>query len=86
MLLHIGERPLAVFIAEKDYYQDIKLLLDFCKTHNTFLIPRAAGTSLAGQVVGAGIVVDVSKNLNQILEVNAQEKWVRYRQVWFCNS
>lgn len=71
------ERPLAVFIAEKDYYQDIKLLLDFCKTHNTFLIPRAAGTSLAGQVVGAGIVVDVSKNLNQILEVNAQEKWVR---------
>ncbi|MEE1323629.1 MAG: FAD-binding oxidoreductase, partial [Bacteroidales bacterium] len=71
------ERPLAVFIAEKDYYQDIKLLLDFCKTHNTFLIPRAAGTSLAGQVVGGGIVVDVSKNLNQILEVNTQEKWVR---------
>ena len=71
------ERPLAVFIVEKDYYQDIKLLLDFCKTHNTFLIPRAAGTSLAGQVVGGGIVVDVSKNLNQILEVNTQEKWVR---------
>ena len=71
------ERPLAVFIVEKDYYQDIKLLLDFCKKHNTFLIPRAAGTSLAGQVVGGGIVVDVSKNLNQILEVNTQEKWVR---------
>ena len=67
------ERPLAVFIAEKDYYQDIKLLLDFCKAYNSFLIPRAAGTSLAGQVVGKGIVVDVSKNLNQILEVKENE-------------
>lgn len=71
------QRPIAVFIPENDCIDDIKLLLDFCKKHNTFLIPRAAGTSLAGQVVGAGIVVDVSKNLNQILEVNAQEKWVR---------
>ncbi|MBO7277862.1 MAG: FAD-binding oxidoreductase [Bacteroidales bacterium] len=71
------EKPLAVFIPEEDYYQDIKLLLDFCKTYNTFLIPRAAGTSLAGQVVGNGIVVDVSKNLNKILEVNQEEKWVR---------
>ncbi len=71
------EKPLAVFIPEEDYYQDIKLLLDFCKKHSTFLIPRAAGTSLAGQVVGNGIVVDVSKNLNKILEVNQEEKWVR---------
>ncbi len=71
------EKPLAVFIPEEDYYQDIQLLLEFCKTHSTFLIPRAAGTSLAGQVVGNGIVVDVSKNLNKILEVNQEEKWVR---------
>lgn len=71
------ERPIAVFIPENDCYNDIKLLLDFCKAHKTFLIPRSAGTSLAGQVVGNGIVVDVSKNLNKILEVNQEEKWVR---------
>lgn len=71
------ERPIAVFIPENDCYNDIKLLLEFCKTHNTFIIPRSAGTSLAGQVVGNGIVVDVSKNLNKILEVNQEEKWVR---------
>lgn len=71
------EKPLAVFIPEEDHYQDLNILLEFCKTHSTFLIPRAAGTSLAGQVVGKGIVVDVSKNLNKILEINPEEKWVR---------
>jgi FAD/FMN-containing dehydrogenase/Fe-S oxidoreductase len=41
------------------------------------LIPRTAGTSLAGQVVGSGIVVDVSKHFTRILELNAVENWVR---------
>src|SRR5690606_481064 len=36
-----------------------------------------AGTSLAGQVVGKGIVVDVSKFFNTILEVNVEEQWAR---------
>ena len=40
------------------------------------VIPRGAGTSLAGQVVGSGIVLDVSKYMNRILEVNPSEKWV----------
>ncbi len=71
------EKPLAVFIPSEDFKEDLKLLLDFCKRHNSFIIPRAAGTSLAGQVVGNGIVVDVSRNLKSIIEINAQEKWVR---------
>ncbi len=41
------------------------------------LIPRAAGTSLAGQVVGNGIVVDISKYFTSILEFNAGQNWVR---------
>ncbi len=40
------------------------------------LIPRAAGTSLAGQVVGSGIVLDTGKYLNKICSVNIEEKWV----------
>ncbi|TAD90001.1 MAG: FAD-binding oxidoreductase, partial [Bacteroidetes bacterium] len=47
------------------------------RKHHTALIPRTAGTSLAGQVVGSGIVVDVSKHFNRILEVNVAEGWVR---------
>src|SRR5210317_1812035 len=60
----------------KDKY-DIIELVEFAKKHNTSLIPRAAGTSLAGQVVGGGIVVDAGRFMNRILEINPAEKWVR---------
>ena len=38
---------------------------------------RAGGTSLAGQVVSSGIIVDISKYMNKVLEMNKEEKWVR---------
>ncbi|MBU3745580.1 MAG: FAD-binding oxidoreductase, partial [Sediminibacterium sp.] len=41
------------------------------------LIPRAGGTSLAGQVVGKGLIVDISKRCNRIIEFNSSERWVR---------
>ena len=69
------EMPLAVAIPKT--IDDIKKLIQFARTNNTSLIPRTAGTSLAGQVVGNGIIVDVSKNFNKILEINVEEKWVR---------
>jgi FAD/FMN-containing dehydrogenase/Fe-S oxidoreductase len=69
------EMPLAVAIPRN--IDDLRKLIAFAHTHKTSLIPRTAGTSLAGQVVGNGIVVDVSKNFTQILEFNAAEKWVR---------
>jgi FAD/FMN-containing dehydrogenase/Fe-S oxidoreductase len=69
------ELPLAVALPKT--IEDIKKLVAFARQEKTSLIPRTAGTSLAGQVVGAGIVVDVSKEFTQILEVNPQEKWVR---------
>lgn len=55
---------------------DVKSLIKEAKHLNTHLIPRAAGTSIAGQVVGKGIVVDI-KGWNKILEVNKEEKWAR---------
>ena len=69
------EKPLAVALPKNT--EDVKHLIDFALHQNITLIPRAAGTSLAGQVVGNGIVVDISKYFNQIIEVNAAEKWVR---------
>ena len=53
------EMPLAVAIPRSE--NDIKKLIAFAREHKTSLIPRTAGTSLAGQVVGNGIIVDVSK-------------------------
>jgi FAD/FMN-containing dehydrogenase/Fe-S oxidoreductase len=55
---------------------DIRKLIRFAQESGITLIPRAAGTSLAGQVVGKGIVVDVSKHMTGILELNVNEKWV----------
>lgn len=69
------EMPLAVAIPQTK--EDIRELIRFAADHKTSLIPRTAGTSLAGQVVGNGIVVDVSKHFTKILEVNTEEKWVR---------
>jgi FAD/FMN-containing dehydrogenase/Fe-S oxidoreductase len=56
---------------------DIKKLIAFARRNHTSLIPRTAGTSLAGQVVGSGIIVDVSRTFTKILELNAEEHWVR---------
>ena len=69
------ERPAAVvFPKHKD---DILSVILFCKNHNIGIIPRTAGTSLAGQVVGNGVVVDLSRTMTEILEINQEEKWVR---------
>ena len=56
---------------------DLKKLIAFAVTHGIPLIPRAAGTSLAGQVVGKGIVVDMSRYWGRIIELNKDEHWVR---------
>jgi FAD/FMN-containing dehydrogenase/Fe-S oxidoreductase len=67
--------PLAVAYPKNE--SDIKKLIQFANEEKLSLIPRAAGTSLAGQVVGDGIVVDISRHFTQILELNEAEKWVR---------
>lgn len=69
------EKPLAVAVPKTE--EDIKTLIAFANQHRLTLIPRAAGTSLAGQVVGNGIIVDISKYFNQILEINQEEQYVR---------
>lgn len=69
------ELPLAVAFPKS--ITDLKKLIEFAAKHTVGLIPRTAGTSLAGQVVGNGIVVDVSKHFTNILELNKEEGWVR---------
>lgn len=69
------ELPIAIVVAQNN--KDVIQSIQFARENNIAIIPRTAGTSLAGQVVGKGLVVDCSKYMNKILEVNAEEKWVR---------
>jgi FAD/FMN-containing dehydrogenase/Fe-S oxidoreductase len=69
------EIPLAVAMPKS--VDDLKKLIAFASANKTSLIPRTAGTSLAGQVVGNGIVVDVSKYFTSIIEINKEQKWVK---------
>ncbi len=65
--------PIAVAFPRSN--EDILALIEFARSNGLPLIPRGAGTSLAGQVVGEGIVVDVSRYMTQLLEVNEKERW-----------
>ena len=69
------EIPQGVSFPENE--QDIVYLIETARKRNTHLIPRAGGTSIAGQVVGSGIVVDISKHFKKILEINKEERWAR---------
>ena len=68
------ELPLAVVIPKGE--KDLITLVNFARENKTSLIPRTAGTSLAGQVVGNGIVIDMSKHYGKVLEVNTEEGYV----------
>ena len=88
--LHFDELHRAIYATDASAYRmlpeavalpktisDIKSLINFANKNKTTLIPRAAGTSLAGQCVGNGIVVDVSKYFNKILDFNKEEKTIK---------
>ncbi|TXC85320.1 FAD-binding and (Fe-S)-binding domain-containing protein [Luteibaculum oceani] len=68
-----SEDPLAVAIPKDiDAFKEV---VRVALKHKTPIIPRGAGTSLAGQVVGNGLVVDSSKYLKKVIEINAKEKY-----------
>ena len=69
------EIPIAVAVPRT--LEDLQHLIQLAHDTDTGLIPRTAGTSLAGQVVGPGIIVDLSRYFTKILEINTAEKWVR---------
>lgn len=68
------ELPLAVVVPRDQ--DDIIKVVKFCNAHKYPIIPRAAGTSLAGQCVGSGIILDVSKYMNNIIELDTQARTV----------
>ena len=68
-------QPLGVMIARNR--QDIIAALEICHRFRCPLTMRGGGTSQGGQSIGHGVHIDISKYYNRILEVNAEQRWVR---------
>lgn len=56
---------------------DIQAAMEIAARRGVAVIPRGGGSSLSGQTVGTGLIIDHSKYLDKILEINTEEKWVR---------
>ena len=69
------EIPVAVVLPKNE--DDLRVLIAFAREHRLGLIPRTAGTSLAGQVVGGGIVVDLGRHLNRIVAIDPAPRRAR---------
>lgn len=69
-------RELPALVTLPKHKQDLHQLLKIAIKHKLPVIPRTAGTSLAGQVVGDGIIADVSKYMTAVLELNVEERYV----------
>lgn len=70
-------RALPEAVVFPKHEQDILEVVAFARRNKIGVVPRAAGTSLAGQCVGKGIILDVSKHMTSILELNEKDKTVR---------
>jgi len=67
--------PLGVVIPKTT--EDAIAAVEICGRHGVPILPRGAGTALAGQAVGRAVQLDMAKYLNQVLEVNVEERWAR---------
>ncbi len=67
--------PIGVVIPRDE--AEIVAVIDVCARHGAPVLPRGGGTSLAGQTVGHAVVLDTSRHLNRVLELNREEGWIR---------
>ena len=68
-------REIPYGVAYPENEADLCSLVGEARRRGTSIIARAGGTSIAGQVVGKGIVADVSRHMHRILEINAEERY-----------
>ena len=65
--------PIGVVIPRT--HEDVFAAVEIARDFKVPVLPRGGGTSLAGQTVGEAVVIDMSKHLNRVLEVNTEERW-----------
>ncbi|MEM7370316.1 MAG: FAD-linked oxidase C-terminal domain-containing protein [Bacteroidota bacterium] len=68
-------RPIVIVLPKDE--SDVMTALKLAGTFGITVLPRGGGTSLAGQTVGNSMILDFSKYMHAVLELNVEEKWVR---------
>ena len=68
-------KPHAVFFPRND--EDLQCAVELAGKYNVPILPRTGGSSLAGQAVNEAVILDMSRHMDQILEVNREEQWAR---------
>lgn len=56
---------------------DVQAVIETCHKNGVAVLPRGGGTGLAGQTVNHAVVIDFSKYMHNVLEINAEEQWVK---------
>ena len=69
-------RKMPIAVAFPKSKEDIQIIIQFANANKVGIIPRTAGTSLAGQCVGDGMVVDVSKHFTDIISLDIEKKQI----------
>ncbi|NUQ01378.1 MAG: FAD-binding oxidoreductase, partial [Armatimonadetes bacterium] len=67
--------PVAVVVPASE--ADVVAAVRTAAEHRIPIVPRGGGTGLAGQAIGRALIIDFSKHLNRLLELNVAERWVR---------
>ncbi len=67
--------PLGVLLPKRP--EDVQAALEAAHRFSIPILPRGGGSSLAGQTVGAALVIDASRHLDRILEIDPEERWAR---------
>ncbi len=67
--------PHAVLIPKT--IEDVQTAVTLAAAHQIPILPRTAGSSLAGQAVNEALIIDFTRHLDQVLALNVEERWVR---------
>ena len=67
--------PIGVVLPRSE--EDVIAVVETAASHGVPVLPRGGGTSLAGQAVGRAVVLDFSKYMRRVIEIDADQGWVR---------
>jgi FAD/FMN-containing dehydrogenase/Fe-S oxidoreductase len=76
--------PIGLVVPRSD--EDVIATVELCRKYGAPLLPRGAGTSLAGQCCNVAVVLDFSKYMNRILELDPASRSARIQPGVVCDT